>query len=258
MKQAVTGILIVLLMTGCASTFKQQRDLSRPMVALGMSKLEQNDIQGALIELRRALQANPNDPEVYYGLSLAYWKSGKFDKAIENVDKALEHSDRLGLEHPGLRSETYNLKGIILLGEGKYDAAIEAFNKSLEGELYRTPEYSLYNISSIYLEKNEYDKALSYAQKALEYNPHYAPAWEILAKILTQQGKYTEAIEALNHALTEYPGFTEAHWEIATLFILTGNRAKARHHLEEVIRLDPRGLFGALAEEKLQEMGLRK
>ncbi|HDP25557.1 MAG TPA: tetratricopeptide repeat protein [Deltaproteobacteria bacterium] len=256
MKRVITCVLLALILTGCASTFSQQRELSRPMVALGMSKLEQNDIRGALIELTRALQANPKDPEVHYGLGLVYWKSGNFEKAMEHVDKAVEYGDRLGLERPGLKSEAHNLRGIILYGEGKSEAAIESFNRSLEGELYRTPEYSLHNLASIYLDRGDHEKALSYAQRALQSNQNYAPAWELLAKIMIQQGNHSGALEALNYALNEYPGYTEAHWEIAMLYIKMGNMAKAKHHLEEVMRLDPMGLFGALAEEKLRELGM--
>ena len=100
---AVLAVLAAAI--GCAAGFRQQRDLSRPMVAIAMSKIQENDIQAALIELRKAVSANPSDPEVYYAYAMAYWKSEKYDKALENIDKAIEYAPKLDIEHPGLASE---------------------------------------------------------------------------------------------------------------------------------------------------------
>ncbi|NMD40545.1 MAG: tetratricopeptide repeat protein, partial [Deltaproteobacteria bacterium] len=130
MKKLTLCIVITALALGCAGQFKEQRALSGPMVALAMGKIQENDIQGALIELRKAAAANPTDPEVYYAYAMAYWKSEKFDKALENVDKAIEYADRLDVEHPGLKSEAYNLKGTLFVAQGKYDESVPYFKKA--------------------------------------------------------------------------------------------------------------------------------
>jgi Tfp pilus assembly protein PilF len=254
MRRVIICMLILLLAFGCASQFKQQRELSRPLVAIAMGKIQQNDIQGALIELRKATIANPSDPEVYYTLALAYWKSGKYDKANENINKAISYGDKLGLEHPGLKSEAYNLKGTILFGEGKNDQAIAAFKMAIQDELYQTPEYSYHNLGTVYLEMKNLPLAFENAQKALDYNSHYAPAWVLMSKVYTQQGRIKDAIEALKHAVLEFPGYTEAHWELALLYIQTGNVQQAKEHLVQVVQLDPKGFLGPLAVEKLREL----
>ena len=254
MKRAIIFPLILVLITGCAASFKEQREISRPRVSLAMGKLQQDDIQGALIELRKAQKANPDDPEVYYGLALAYWKSDKSDKALENVDKAIALGDKLGLEHPGLKSEAYNLKGIILSSMGSKKEAIPAFEAALKDELYATPEYPLHNMASIYLADKQYDKAREAATRALEYNAHYAPSWELLGRLFMEQGKDAQAIEALKKAVLEFPGFTEAHYELAQLYLRHGKTDEGIVHLREVIRLDPNGLMGAMAEKTLQTL----
>jgi Tfp pilus assembly protein PilF len=254
MRRVIVCVLILLLASGCASQFKQQRELSRPLVKLALSKIQQNDIQGALVELRKAATANPSDPEVYYYLATIYKNSGKYDKAIENVDKAITYGDNIGLELPGLKSEAYNLKGTILFNEGKNDEAIAAFRNALQDELYLTPEYALHNLANVYFQMNNLPLAYENAQKALECNPHYAPAWEDLSRVYVAQGKINDAIDALKHAVLEFPGYTEAHWELALLYIQTGNTEKAKEHLVEVVRLDAGGIFGPLAVERLKEL----
>jgi Tfp pilus assembly protein PilF len=254
MKKMILCGIILMLAVGCAHDFKQQRELSKPLVGLAVSKIQQNDMQGALIELRQAAAANPYDPEVFYFLAYTYKASEKYDKAIENIDKAIRYADKLEFDHPGLKSESYNMKGTILAAQGKDREAIEAYDQALKDELYRTPEFVYNNLAALYFQKNDMPKALENAQKALEVNSHYAPSWELMAKIHVVEGKIPEAITDLQHAILEFPGFTEAHWELANLYLQTGKKADAKKSLLEVVKLDPDGTFGQLAAEKLKEM----
>jgi type IV pilus assembly protein PilF len=176
MKRVIFCFMILVAIEGCAGQFKEQRNLSRPLVSLGMSKIQENDIQGAIIELRKAKNANPSDPEVYYGFAFAYWKSGKYDQALENVDMAIEFGDKLELEHPGLKGEAYNLKGTIFSSQGKINEAIANYKKALTDELYQTPEYAQHNLATLYLEKKNLQLAFETTQKTLDRNSHYAPA----------------------------------------------------------------------------------
>jgi type IV pilus assembly protein PilF len=254
MKRAIFCFVILVAIIGCASQFKQQRNLSRSLVALGMSKIQENDIQGALSELHKARTANPTDPEVYYGFAFAYWRSGKYDQAIENADKAVEYADKLEVEHPGLKGEAYNLKGNILSSQGKYNEAIENFKKALTDELYQTPEYALHNLASLYLEKKNIRLAFETTQKTLDRNSHYAPAWHLLSKIYVAQGKPDDAVDALKHAILEYPAYAEAHWDLGQLYLQMRAPQKAREELTKVVEIDPGGYYGTMAVEKLKEM----
>jgi len=254
MKRVIICIMISLLIAGCSSQFKEQRKISRPLVGLGMEKINNNDIQGALVELRKAINANPSDPEAYYGFALAYWKSVKFDKALENIEKAIELSNKVELEHPGLKGEAYNLKGTILVAEKKYDEAIVCFKAAIADEVYQTPEYSMYNLSEIYLEKKNISLAFDWVQKTLERNSHYAPAWHLLSQIYVAQGKPNEAIDSLRHAILEYPGYTEAHYDLAQLYLQLRAYEKAKEEFIKVIELDQGGSLGAIAVEKLKKM----
>ena len=198
MKKIWIPVLILLLAAGCASTFKQKRELSKPMVAIAMGKIQQGEIQGALVELRRAVQVNPKDPEVYYAYALAYWSTEDLDRALENIDKAVNLAGRLGLEHPGLKSEAYNLKGTILVGMGDHDAAIKAFQNAVKDELYATPEYAYYNMASVYCSQKLYPEAEQSAKEALT-----AEIASITANIDTLKADLKEKKTALKKAEKE-------------------------------------------------------
>lgn len=254
MRKIFFMVCIIALVTGCAASFKEKRALSKPLVSLAMGKIQQEEYQGALVELRRAIEANPKDPEAYYALALAYWKTEKLDKALENADKAITYADNLDLDHPGLESEANNLKGTILVLKGENEKAIDAFQRAVKDELYQTPEYAYYNLASVYLDLDRYDEAQKAAQEALDGNPHYAPAWKISGDIYLKQRDERQAIEAYNHAVLEFKGYTEAYWNLAQVLIKRGQKREARANLNEVIKLDPNGFFGSMAKQRLDEL----
>lgn len=255
MKRIIICAFIGMLVVGCAASFKEKRALSKPMVSIAMEKIQQNDIQRAIVELRKAVDANPRDPEVYYAFAMVYLNSQKFEKALENADKAIRYGDNLELDHPGMKSEAYNLKGTILVSMGKKKEAISAFQNAAKDELYATPEYAYYNIATTSFDMKQYDEAKTAAQKALDHNPHYAPAWKTLSQVYVELGEDSQAIDALKHAILEYPGYTEAHWDLAQILIRRGNTQEGIKSLNEAVRLDPEGPFGTMAREKLQDLG---
>jgi tetratricopeptide (TPR) repeat protein len=196
----------------------------------------------------KALEVNPDDPEIYYTFAFAYWKTEKYDKALEYTEKAIDHADNIGLENPGLKSDAYNLKGSLLVLRGDREEAIQAFEKALDDELYPRPEFTFYNLASVYIDMKRYPEAQKAAQKSLEHNPHYAPAWKILGQIHVEQGDEKSAIEALGNAIKEFNGYTEAYWDLAQIHIRQGNFIEARRNLNEVInstRAAPWGQGGA-------------
>jgi tetratricopeptide (TPR) repeat protein len=256
MKKTIYFICIMTLIMGCAASFKHKRALSKPMVSLALGKIQEGNIPGALVELRRALDANSGDPEVYMGFAMAYRQSGAYDKALENVDKAIKYSGNLGLDHPGMKSEAYFMKGTILaLQSGKEEEAIKNFQLATRDELYATPEFAYNNISAIYYGLKRYPEAQDAAQEALNRNPQYAPAWRTLSLVYLQEGKEDQAIEALDNAIKQYSGYTEAHWDLAQILIRKGRTKEGIAHLNEVVQLDPGGPFGTKAQEQLGELG---
>lgn len=251
----VLMLLIISLLASCATMSAQKREVSRPLIKLGMEKITKNDLQGALIDFKKAQEANPSDPEVYYGLALTYRQWGKALLALDYVGKAIRYGDRLGFEHPGMKSEAYNLKGDILSGLKRYDEAMENFEKALKDDMYTTPEYTLYNMAVIYMMQGKIEEAQTSLNTALTKNSHYAPAWFLTGKINIQKGSNTHAENAFKHAIQEFPDFAEAHWELALLYIKDEDYRSAVEHLHEVVRLDKDGPLGKQAQRTLNDMG---
>jgi Tfp pilus assembly protein PilF len=257
MKRNLAMFLIVMLLGGCASLkFEQRREVSQARVRVAQSQLAQDNLQGALLELKKAERENPHDAEVHYFMAETYRRMGKTDKALTHINRAIREAHRLGLERPGLKSDALNTKGAILAEQGETQAAIKAFNQALLDELYTTPEYALFNLGNVYVTLGNKDEALKCFKQALNRNQHYAPAWRAIAMLSYAREDYEGALTALQHAVLEYPGYIEAHLELADLARKLGRWTLARDHYRQVVNLDPANSFGlkAVAEERLAKL----
>jgi tetratricopeptide (TPR) repeat protein len=248
-------MFVILALAGCAGSFAKHRKISGPSYQIAMEKLSNNDMQSALVELKKAQKANPVDPEVYYGFALTYRQWNKPAEALPYVEKAIEYADKLELDHPGMKSEAYNLKGSILVTLKQNDEALKCFKKALEDDLYKTPENTLYNMSLVYVSMGNYAEAKTSLVKVVDIRPDYAPAWDALGVVYSRTGDNVSAIEAFKKALNLYPDYIEAHWDIAQVYVDTGDTEAAQKHLVEIIRIDKTGGFSARAAEKLAEIG---
>ena len=97
------------------------------------------------------------------------------------------------------KSQVWNNEGAVLNGLGKYDEAIQAYEKAIE----INPQYALaWNGKGVALSvQGKYDEAITAFDRAIEINPQDASAWNNKGNALDSQGKYDEAIQAYDKAI---------------------------------------------------------
>ena len=84
-------------------------------------------------------------------------------------------------------------KGNALVKEKKYKEALDCYSKSIEIDPNDPILYS--NRSAMHLNLNEYDQALTDAEKAISLKPEYAKAYLRKGKALEGQQKFKEALD---------------------------------------------------------------
>lgn len=97
----------------------------------------------------------------------------------------------------------------------------------------------LYFTGLIFLWTNEYEKALSYFEKAVKKNPHYADVYLQIGFCNVKLGRYTEAIEAFKQAIHINPYFAEAYNGLGTAYFIRGHYAEASEAYKQAIRIQP-------------------
>ena len=109
-------------------------------------------------------------------------------------------------------------KGLKLIGQQRYDEAIQAFSTAIE---IIPQDYQAYNYRGVaWALKRNYDKALADYNKALEIRPRYAEAYNNRGFARIQRGDLSNALNDYGRALKINPFFVDAYnnkaWVLAT------------------------------------------
>lgn len=137
-----------------------------------------------------------------------YFEADSLNKAL-NGDGSnpglVEIADGYGLTKSGKLASYY--AGVSYLKLGKYDEAIDYLdNFSSDDILVQARAYAL--IGDAYMEKNDFENAISYYKKASKYKPtkQFTPDYLMKQALACELNKdYAGAIDAYNTIINEYP-----------------------------------------------------
>lgn len=130
---------------------------------LGDLLCKENRFKEAVSVYQDALKYRPADYELYYSLGIAYTRLNDFASAKECYDKAADINHKL-------YSAKYSLAQIALMEEDLEEAEKELVECLMSEELEAKAYYQL---AKIYLIKQEKDKAIIFANKAIEIDDSY-------------------------------------------------------------------------------------
>ncbi|MCJ7459270.1 MAG: protein kinase [candidate division Zixibacteria bacterium] len=163
-------------------------------LGLGLSYRQLEKFHESIHYLSKAIEIDSLYKEAYNGLAYVYDRVGDFEKSIWAINKYISLA-------PG-EANPYNTRGNLYAYNGKLDQAIESYKKSLEIK----PDFynSLSMLGNMYLFKRDYAKAEScYKELASSSDKNIRSGGRTrLAYIPLYQGKFGEALEALDYGLT--------------------------------------------------------
>jgi type IV pilus assembly protein PilF len=236
----LTGILLA----GCSTMSSTQKiKTGQAHYKLGISYLNDNQMQLAYIEFQKAVEINPKDKDSYYGLGHVYFTQGKFEEAGEEFKKAIRLDSNF--------SEAHNYLGTVYERMSQNDEAIKEYKKALENVQYITPHFARHNLGMIYLNAGDFKAAIQQFKEAISVAPDYALAYNGLGQAYYRDGQYKEAVEALNGALKIVPDYPEVHFYLGQTYIKTGSSLQAKQEFERVIRLAPDSELAKKAKQNL-------
>ena len=105
-------------------------------------------------------------------------------------------------------ADKYVTEGLSLDREGKYDEAIEAYNKAIELEPDSTDAW--YNKGLTFAKQDNHEEAVKCFDKVLEKDNENASVWYNKGNALYYQFKYEEAIKCYDRALELKPDYNLA------------------------------------------------
>jgi type IV pilus assembly protein PilF len=188
-------ILFAVVISGaCATVTENDIKNSQYHYQLGISYLNDNNIQPAFSELQKALKLNPHDKEIHNVLGVIYLSK------LEDYPKAIEHF-RESLAIDRNYSEAATNLGNTYAHMKKYDEAIESYKMALSNPQYKNAAMALNNLGMVYYRLSKYDEAISAFKEALKrYSDFHTPYYG-LALGLNAKGQYDDAALAIQRAI---------------------------------------------------------
>ncbi len=133
------------------------------------------------------VKTHPDDPIGFNNLGIIYLTRKRFDKAIENYNRAITLSPNLATSH-------YNL-GLTYHKQGKLDIAIKSYQEAIS--LDSTLAIAHNNLAVCYTDlRQNLKEALIHAETATSLAPDDANYWDTLATVCTHLGLDNQAKNA--------------------------------------------------------------
>ncbi len=225
-KRIVLTSLLALTLASCSG------EKPEAMVASARDYMAKNDLKAAVIQVKNALQENPELPEARYVLGLALLRGGDPVGAETELRKAL------ALKHPD--DQVFPPLAQAVLQQGQIKKLVDEFGKvelskpAANAELQTT-------LAGAYLAqgaKDQYQQALA---AALQANPDYPPALLLKAGSLSSEGKFDEGLAIAETVLAKDAKSHEA-WKLKGDVLQFGKQqpAEALAAYRKSVEIDPK------------------
>lgn len=132
----------------------------------------------------------------------------------------------------------YNNLGLTYLKLNNKSKAESAFKKA--NQLHPTFTAPLDNYAQVLISDNDYVKAHKYLNQAIEKNKKDYCAYYLLGVLNKKEGKYQDALKALNSASQIAPDFALTYLQQADIYYSTKDYAWANSALDRYIELSPK------------------
>ncbi len=142
---------------------EEYEDSPKGLAFVAKAYFRLRDYDNAVKFYDKAIDLDPYEPMYYSDKGLLYHKIGDFNKAIMLCDRAIE----LNSNYP----PAYINKSAAYIGMKKWDWALEELFHVMKMEVSDEDKaYAYANLSTVYCNAGDYEKAFSNASKAIELN----------------------------------------------------------------------------------------
>ena len=176
------------------------------------------EFEQAISEYRKAITLNPNSPIIYNRLGVAYSELKQYDAALDAYQRALALSPMTAEPH-------YNM-GLVYLKQGDLPRALKAFKRATTINAEWEDAYT--GLGEVYLKQGDLGQAAHAYRQATRLNPNGNPNAILgLGKTYVKQGRLDDAMTAVEKAIEIQVDNTEAHYQLAQIYVKRGERKKA-------------------------------
>lgn len=160
---------------------------------IGYIKTSEGDYGEAIKAFRKATQLDSLFAKAYEGMGKAYQALGQNEEAEKHLQKAADiYMDKENVEDAEailndileISSDSvnvFNSLGVLYRKKGQYQKALKQYEKALR--IHPKETFILYNIGRVYLDMKDPENAAIYFEKALQVEPDFTEARQVLDAI---------------------------------------------------------------------------
>ena len=153
-------------------------------VYLGAIYLDEGELEKALVEYQKALQADPKLPSAHFGVGLVYAQLGQTDQAIKALEQFQEYDDGL---NPTMTAQAYVYLGAIYLDKGEPEKALVEYQKALQVDPKLPAAH--FGAGRAYAQLGQTDQAIKALEQFQQYDDGLDPTMTDQAAQLLKQLK---------------------------------------------------------------------
>lgn len=257
---SLTAMTIALaVLAGCG------QDNAQKLVAEAKQYEQKGEHKAAVIQLKNALQKNPDDREARYLLGTIYLRTGDGASAEKEIRKAVSLGMDAAQVLPDLgkallmqgqaqkaldetqavdykgNADLASLRGMAYLALGKREQARE----SLELALQAKPDYpeALIGLARLALAKRDIEAANRLIEQSTARNPEHVESWLFKGDLERAQNRIDAALAAYGQALKIKPDNVAARLARAYVEIGSGKLKEAQADIDGAKKISPNGLL---------------
>jgi predicted O-linked N-acetylglucosamine transferase (SPINDLY family) len=166
----------------------------------------------AIRAFERALQIRPDDPQLHYNLGNVYLRVGNLiapggatERSVAYEQAAASYARATALK-PDF-SIAFNNRGAALQALDRMVEAAQAWERA--AELAPNPD-SFYNLGRAYYEEGRYDEALSALDRSIQLRPNFSGVHNNRGALLREMGRLDDAIASFERSISLDPDNTAA------------------------------------------------
>ncbi|PTN12056.1 XrtA/PEP-CTERM system TPR-repeat protein PrsT [Nitrosomonas aestuarii] len=259
-KPALVSALIILSLTACGET----KDAAT-LISEAVDYQKKGNDNAAIIQLRNALQQEPNNVKARFLLGSLYQQNHNPLSAEKELNRALDLGMDTGTVLPVLSQVLFDLGKFQQLldtteqhtenGSDEVQLlrakALLAVHKAEEAKiifdqlLAKKPDHpeALTGLAQYALLQNDLVLATEYSDQAIAKNPQNLSAWVFKANMLRAQGKSEQALTAFEQVVELAPDDANAYSNKADLEIALGKYDAAKNSIARVREIAPDSLI---------------
>ena len=209
-------------------------EYSRVFYSYGAYYHAMKDFRQAQVCLREAIRLKQDSEVAFALLAAVLADKGDFEEAVTVLSTAI--SLQSGRDQVFL-GRFYNQLGDLFVRQNILDAAHGAFMKAID--LSPLNYLAVRNLADVYFLRDEWEKCIDHASKAIELRPEDSTAYFYLGRCLSRMNQWEEATRALRKASDLSPN-SASFLELGAILIHQKEWSRAELAFGEAIQLSSR------------------